>query len=141
MRRLRGGELLSLLGAGLVIAALFLHWYEAPTGNLTAWDTFGPAVVLLMLAALAALAVVGTALTERSPALPVAAAVWSVPFALAGLVSAVVRVLERPQHATGLCPGAWLALAGAVVIAAGSWQTMRDEHGPLYEPADPDPRA
>jgi hypothetical protein len=141
VRRLRWGELLALLGAACVIAALFLHWYESPTGNLTAWDTFGPTVALLILSAVSALALVATALTERSPALPVAAAVWAVPFALAGVVAAVVRVLERPQHATGLCPGAWVALAGAILILLGAWQTLRDEHGPLYEPADPEPRS
>jgi hypothetical protein len=141
MRRLRSGELLALLGAGLVIASLLVNWYETPSGNLDAWDTFGPAVALLILAALAALALVVTALTERSTALPVATMVWTVPIAFAGVVAAVVRVLERPQHATGLCAGAWLALAGAVVILAGAWQTMRDEHGPLYDPAEPEPRA
>jgi hypothetical protein len=141
MRRLRSGELLSLLGAGLVIASLFLNWYETPAGNLDAWDTFGLAVALLLLAALAALAVVVTALTERSTALPVAAMVWAVPFALAGVVAAVVRLLERPQHATGLCAGAWVGFAGTLVILAGVWQTMRDEHGPLYDPAEPEPRA
>jgi hypothetical protein len=141
MRRLRSGELVSLLGAGLVIAALFLNSYETPSGNLDAWDTFGPAVALLALAAVAALALVLTALTERSPALPVAATVWTVPLALAGVVSAIVRLLERPQHATALCAGAWLALAGVLVILAGAWQTMRDEHGPLYDPAEPDPRS
>ena len=141
MRRLRSGELLALLGAGLVIAALFLNWYETPSGNLDAWDTFGPAVALLGLAALAALVLVATALGERSPALPVAASVWAVPVALAGVISAVVRLLERPQHATALCAGAWLALAGALLILAGAWQTIRDEHGPLYDPADPPPRS
>ena len=53
------------------------------------------------------------ALLERdSPALPVSTAVWSVLLGLIGAIAALVRVLERPDHASGLCAGAWLGLAG-----------------------------
>lgn len=140
LKRLRAGELLTLVGAACVIVSLFEPWYEGPQGQLDGWDTFGPAIVLLMLAACAALGLVVAALTERSMALPVATIVWTVPVALAAVIAAVVRVLERPDHATSLCAGAWLALAGAVTILAGAWQAMRDEHTSLYEPATPEPR-
>ena len=93
--------------------------------------------MLLILAARAALGLVVSAVTERSTALPVAAAVWSVLFGLVAVIAAVVRVLERPDHATSLCAGAWLALAGAVAILAGAWQSLRDERPSLYEPAAP----
>ncbi len=137
MRRLRSGELVALAGAICVIIALLLPWYETTLGNLSAWDTFGPAVVLLIAAVAAALALVVSTLAERTTALPVATGVWSTLFGVIAVVAAVVRVLERPQHATGLCAGAWLALAGAVLILAGSWQSMRDERPSLYEPAEP----
>jgi len=139
-KRLRVGELLALAGAACVIASLFLRWYETPTGSLDAWSTFGPAVVLLMLGAGAALVLVAATLTERSTALPVAAAVWTFAFGLVAVIAALVRVIERPDHATSLCAGAWLALAGAVLILAGAWQSMRDERTSLYEPAAPPPR-
>jgi prepilin signal peptidase PulO-like enzyme (type II secretory pathway) len=131
---------LALLGALCVIVALTLPWYEDLEGKLDAWSTFGPAVVLLMLAALAALALVLATVTERSPALPVAAAVWSTLFGLIGLIAAVVRVLERPHNAISLCAGAWLALAGAVLVLAGSWQSIRDERTDRYPPVEPEPR-
>jgi hypothetical protein len=86
------------------------------------------------------LAVVASALTERSTALPVSAAVWSVVVGLIGGIAALVRVLERPDHATSLCAGAWLALAGAIAIPLGAWLVLRDEHAPLYGRADPPPR-
>jgi len=140
LKRLRAGELLALVGAVCVIVSLFEPWYEGPQGQLDAWDTFGPAIVLLMLTACAALVLVVAALTERSMALPVATIVWTVPLALAAVIAALVRLLERPDHATSLCAGAWLALAGAVTILAGAWQAMRDEHTSLYEPATPEPR-
>jgi hypothetical protein len=137
---MRLGELLALLGAAAVIVSLLEPWYDGPLGRLDAWDTFGPAVLLLLAAVCAALALVLSALTERSPALPVSMAVWSVALGLIAVIAATVRVLERPDHANSLCVGAWLALGGAIAILAGAWQTLRDEHSSLYEPATPEPR-
>jgi hypothetical protein len=140
LRRLRAGELLALVGAICVIVSLFEPWYENGTGKLTGWDTFGPALVLLIVSALAALTLVVGAVTERSTALPVAAAVWSTFLGIVGVIAALVRVLERPQDATELCAGGWLALAGVILILVGSWQSMRDERPSLYSPAEPTPR-
>jgi len=140
LKRLRAGELLALAGAICVIVSLFERWYENAFGNLSAWDTFGPAVVLLIAAAAAALALVVSTVTERSTALPVATAVWSTLLGIIAVIAVVVRVLERPQHATSLCTGAWLALAGAILMLAGSWQSLRDERTSSYEPATPSPR-
>jgi uncharacterized membrane protein len=138
-RRLRIGELLALAGAICVIVSLFEPWYENAYSKLSVWDTFGPAVVLLIAAATAALGLVLSTMTERSVALPVAAAVWSTLFGIIAVIAAIVRVLERPDHATSLCAGAWLGLAGAILMLAGSWQSLRDERTSLYEPAEPLP--
>jgi hypothetical protein len=140
LARLRLGELLALAGAGCVIASLFERWYEAPIGNLDAWNSFGPTIVLLLAAVSAALAMVLAALTERSPALPVSTAVWCVLLGLLGVIAAVVRALERPDHASQACIGVWLALTGAVLILAGAWQVLRDERPTRYTPARPQPR-
>jgi hypothetical protein len=140
LRRLRVGELLALAGSICVIVSLLEPWYESPIGQLDAWDTFGPAMVLLLAALCAALAMVISALTERSPALPVSTAVWCVPLGLLAVIAAVVRVIERPDHATGLCSGAWLALVGAAAILVGAWLALRDERPSMYEPARPAPR-
>ena len=56
------------------------------------------------------------------------------------VIAAIVRVLERPDHATSLCAGTWLALVGAVAMLAGSWWSISDERTSLYEPATPEPR-
>ena len=134
VRRLRVGELLALAGAICLIVALFEPWYEGAIGTLDAWDTFGPAVVLLLAALSAALAMIASALTERSSALPVATAVWCVLLGFMAVIAAVVRVLERPDRATSVCVGAWLALAGSVAILLGAWLALRDERPSLYEP-------
>ena len=140
LRRLRLGELLATAGAVCLIVSLTLPWYENADGKLSAWSTFGPAVVLLMLAAIAALALLLATVAERTPALPVAAAVWGVLFGLIAVIAAIVRVLERPDHATSLCAGTWLALVGAVMILLGAWQSIRDERTSRYQPGRPEAR-
>lgn len=139
--KVRAGELLALVGAVCVIGSLLVPYYEGPaTGVLNAWDTFGPGVALLLAATAAALLLFVATLTERTTALPVAAAVWTAPLGLAGLIAAIVRLLERPQHATHVCSGGWLALVGTLAIALGAWRAIHDERRPLYPPADPPPR-
>jgi tetrahydromethanopterin S-methyltransferase subunit E len=138
--RLRLGELTVMVGAIGVIVALALPWYENLEGKLDAWDTFGFGIVLLVLAAIVGLVLVLATITERSTALPVAAAVWSTFFGALGVMAAIVRVLERPHHAYTLCAGAWVAFAGALLILGGSWQSIRDERTGRYPPADPEPR-
>jgi len=139
--RLRVGELVALAGAICVIVSLFLPWYSSPAGNLTFWETFGPAAALMLAAVCAALAMVVAAASEReSPALPVSTGVWCVLLGLIGLISAIVRVLERPDSAGSLCAGPWLGLVGAIGILAGAWFVLSDERPSLYRPANPEPR-
>jgi hypothetical protein len=138
--RMRLGEIAAFMGAVCIVVALTLPWYETLEGKLSAWDTFGPAVVLVMLAAVGGFGLALATVTERSPAFPVAAAVWSTLFGIVGLIAAIVRVLERPDNATMLCAGAWLAFVGALLVAGGSWQSMRDERTSRYPPAKPEPR-
>jgi hypothetical protein len=140
LTRIRFGELLATAGAICLVVSLTLPWYENAEGKLDAWSTFGPAVVLLILAAIAALVLLLATVAERTPALPVAAAVWGVLFGALATVAALVRVLERPDHATSLCAGAWLALVGAVAVLLGAWQSIRDERTSRYAPAMPEAR-
>ena len=140
--KVRVGELLALVGAACVIVSLLVPYYEGPsTGTLTVWDTFGPAAALLLAAAAAALCLFAATLAERSTALPVVATVWAILLGLAGVISAIVRLLERPDHATAVCAGAWLALAGTVAILAGAWRAIGDERRSQYTPATPAPRS
>jgi hypothetical protein len=139
--KVRVGELLALAGAVCVVISLQLRWYEgSASGTLDVWDTFGVGVVLLLAAAAGAVWLFVITLAERSTALSVVAAVWTVPLGIAAVIAAIVRVLERPDHATGVCGGAWLALAGAVAILAGGWLAVDDERRSRYPPAMPEAR-
>jgi hypothetical protein len=136
----RSGELLALLGAAAVAVSLALPWYEAPAHALDAWETFGVAVVLLMIAALAGLVLFAATLAERSTAVPVVAGVFCVALGLVGLIAAIVRLLERPDAASALCAGPWVAFGGALLVFAGAWQSIRDERSHRYPPSQPTPR-
>jgi uncharacterized membrane protein HdeD (DUF308 family) len=138
--RLRAGEPLALIGAVCVIVSVFLRNYENAAGKLTGLDTFGPALALMIIAAVAAIALFVATLAEHSSAIPVAAAVWTVLLGLVAVIASVVRVLERPQHASMVCAGAWLAFGGAVAIIAGGWLSLRDERTSLYGPGSPETR-
>jgi hypothetical protein len=140
VRRLRRGELITLAGVVALVVSLFVPTYHSPSGSLDAWDTFGAAVALELAGVFAGLAVVVSAVTERTAALPVSTAVWCVPVGFAAVIAAVVRLFESPEHATSLAAGGWLALAGSLALLVGAWETLRDEHTPLYEPADPPAR-
>src|ERR1700734_87311 len=96
LKRLRVGELLALVGAACVLVALFERNYEAPVGNLDAWETFGPGVGLLLAGVCAALAMGLGGLRGRGSALPVSTAVWCVLLGLVASIAALVRALERP---------------------------------------------
>jgi hypothetical protein len=139
--KLRAGELVVVAGIGCTVASLVRPWYETPAGNIGFWATFGVGAVLMLLALCAGVALVAAAALEReSVALPVATMGWTVLLGLVGTIAAIVRVLERPQHASGLCGGAWLGLAGAVLILAGAWIAIGDERPSRYLPATPEPR-
>jgi hypothetical protein len=153
LRRVRLGELVALAGAACIIVALALPWYGGAVGvagagapgRLGAWSTFGPTIVFLMIGAAVALVLVLVNVFERTTAAPVAAAVWTTFFGFVASICALIRVLERPDGATGLQVGAWLALAGALASMIGGWVSMRDERSSLYEPlggtAPPQPPA
>jgi hypothetical protein len=140
LRRLRTGELIALAGSVCIVVALALPWYATASGHLDAWSTFGAAVAILIITAVLGFCLAIATVAERSSAIPVAMAVWSTIGGMAGVIAAIVRVLERPAHATSASVGAWLALVGAVGVLVGSWQAMRDERTSAYDPPDVQPR-
>ena len=140
IRRLRRGELITLTGVVLLVVSLFVPTYHSPGGQLDAWDTFGAGVALQLAAVFAGLALIVSAVTERTTALPVSTAVWCIPVALAAVIASAVRLLERPEAANGLAAGGWLAMIGSLAVLLGAWETLRDEHTALYHPASPPPQ-
>jgi hypothetical protein len=109
--RFDAGTGLVALGAVLLLVSLFVDWYD-PSGD--AWAVFETLDVLLVGAAVACL----VALVPRYSALQRAVPV----IAFAALFVVVVQLIDPPPTAAGdrLEAGAWLALAGTALMAAGA---------------------
>ena len=114
-RRFDIGPVVLGLGAILVLVALFLEWY----GELSAWDIFELADVLLAALAVAGLAAAVGLLTPDADYLDRRAMPWVVG---AVFVLVLAELLNPPPTAGGqeLATGAWLAFGGAIVMAIGA---------------------
>jgi len=125
--RIRPAELLALTAGALLAVALFLPWYEFPSGQEDAWRALPVSAVPAALAALLALALVATTLTQRSAALPLMVAVATTLLGLLASVVVAVRATSLPMAATARCYGLWLGLAGSLAVLAAAWLSLRDE--------------
>jgi hypothetical protein len=110
-RRIDLGRAVLFAGAALLFVSLFLDWYDP---GLTAWEAFEALDLVL-----AGLAVAAMAAAVRPDILPPWAAV-AVPGA--ALLIVVVQLVNFPPAAVGgdLASGAWLALAGTLLMTAGA---------------------
>ena len=114
-RRFDIGPFVLALGALLLLVGLFLDWY----GVFNAWSVFE--IVDLLLAALAVASVVGAAglLTPEVEYIDKRALPWIVGVAF---VVVATQLMDPPPVASEqeLGLGAWLGLAGSVLMVAGA---------------------
>jgi peptidoglycan/LPS O-acetylase OafA/YrhL len=116
--RLDGSRLLVALGALVLLVSLFLHWFKP---ELTAWTVFEIVDLLLAGLALGALYGVIAGAAPNTGLRPVPRIVVPV-LALASLVLVAAALLNHPPAAVGrsLDTGAWIGLAGAVLMSVGA---------------------
>jgi hypothetical protein len=126
-QRIRPAELLALSAGVLLAVALFLPWYDFPSGRQDAWRALPVTAVPAALAALSALALVAATLAQRSAALPLMAAVATTLLGLLSSVVVALRATSVPMAATARCYGLWLGLAGSLAVLAAAWLSLRDE--------------
>jgi hypothetical protein len=109
------GPLIAAVGAALLIASLFLEWYD----TFTAFTVFEFLDLLLLMLALAAIvplvAGLGVGRTPVSPGLSLAVSVFA-------LLVVFSQIVNHPPGANGLDKdlGIWLALSGAALMVAGA---------------------
>jgi hypothetical protein len=155
LSRIRRGEMIAAAGGLVLLIALFLvDWYSAgaqvstPVGSISvegdfgAWDGqgfLGTLANLIILAA--AIAAVGLALvtaTSRTIALPVAASALTATLGIAAVTMVLLRMLFQPgpNELVDLKFGILLALFGALVVAYGGWDSMKEEGTTFDEARD-----
>ncbi|HWH11505.1 MAG TPA: hypothetical protein VG165_10295 [Solirubrobacteraceae bacterium] len=137
VNRVRPAELVALLGGLLLGVAMFLPWFEFSSGNLDAWSSFTVIDVLLALTAVAGVALFWLTLTRSSPALPVAAGVWTTLLGVISTLCIGLRLLDHPAATFDTCVGIWLGLAGSVLVLVGAWVGLNDERPSRRSPASP----
>jgi hypothetical protein len=132
---MRPAELGALVGAVLLAVALFEPWFELAGVRRDGWSTQTGAAVVSALGAASALALVAVTLTQRSPSLPLGAAVSTLLLALVATILVAVAA-AAPPVASVRCFGLWLALGGALCLVASAWLSLRDER-PFWGVAAP----
>lgn len=113
--RIEAGPLIAVLGAVLLLVSLFLDWFAPGTSG---WTAFEALDLLLTAVAVAAILAAGGLLVGLAPL----DRRWLVPLAVAAVVIVASQLVNPPPAAGNEDPeyGAWLGLAGALLMAAGA---------------------
>ena len=81
----------------------------------------------LDLPVVAAVEAIGALQGQYWPALPVALGVWTTLAGILASLAVAFRLLLPPAGAEQTCAGAWLGLAGAILVALAGWLAIADE--------------
>ncbi len=122
MQRVNAGHIVAVVGALALLVSLFLDWYEGGFDGegVTAWTVFELIDLLLALIAVATIVAAASDLHERPRALDIDR--WLPGLAAAALLLVAVSIINNPPAVTDSSEkvGAWIALAGAILMVVGA---------------------
>ena len=145
LHKVRLGDVLAGVGGLALLVLMFFPWFELLEGvqdggrivtpddtAQTAWESFGPLLVLLVATALLGITLFVTTAFERTVAWPVAAQVFGSAIALITLLWLLIRLLNEPgaDFASDIQWAAWGGLASVIAVLVGAWMSMGDEVRP-----------
>src|SRR2546421_3555203 len=125
--RIRPGEVLAAAAGLVLLASLWLPWFEPPGGpKLSGWTALHVTDVVLAIAAVAA---IGAAVVTAASAKPDAPIVWEAIAALPAFIAVLlaVRRLLDPPGGLERCAGVYVGAAASIAVLAGLWLALRDE--------------
>jgi len=147
--RLSQGQVIAALGAAVVLVASFLDWVGSggvsggtitgPGGgsvtvpgvsgpSFNAWQIPGSVLdVFIVVSAVVALLPALLALTDASEEFSFVSAATFVLGIVGALLVAALLTVDFPGHGAERKIGAWIGLAGFVVMAFGGFRAMQDE--------------
>jgi len=126
-RRARPAELFAFAAGVLLAVSLFLPWFEFGFRQEDAWSALTVTEIPAAIAAIGAIALLPATLRQRSPAVPLAIAVWTSAIALVAVALVAARAAAPPPGADERCFGLWLGLAGTVGVLLAAIGSLRDE--------------
>ena len=131
-RRIEAGPVLVTLGALLLLASLFLDWYEP---GISAWEAFEVWDIVLLVLARRSASSPGSG--SRCPDLDVVDRRWLPWTAGAVTLIAVSQILDPPPAAAGQDPelGGILALVAALVMIGGGPAHLQPRRRGLHDGA------
>ena len=148
-RVLSRGRRVAGVGAIVVLVACFLPWFRvggdlgglpAISSNALAGNQYFGAGIVVFVAALAVLALLALPFAAGDQPLSVdrpASFVLASAVGLFGYLASLAQLLvsgallqdSRPLFLPDRAPGLWLAALGVLIMAWGSWQTLREQRG------------
>lgn len=127
LRRLRIGEWAMAAVGGLLLASLFLPWYEVGGIGVDAWNSFSITDMILALLAIAAIAVVPVVARAPTASPGIAYESLMLVASLVAVPIALFRALVPPGEGASRAPGAYLGLLCVLALVAAVLIAMRDE--------------
>jgi hypothetical protein len=129
LRRLRAGEYLTAVGVAAMLVALFVvPWSAAGSGAAVGaprdgWNALGALRWMLLIVVAVGLGLVVAQARFRAPAIPACLDTVSMALAAIAVVWVIIDVVSGSHQRVG----AWLGLAAACTIEAGSFLALRQE--------------
>ena len=122
LRRIRGNELVAGAGGVLLLASLFMPWFDGRS----AWQSLQLADILLSVVAAAALWLPLAAAASEKTDVPIVVSALTALAGAVGLLIVLYRVLD-PVGTAGRDYGLLVALAASLLVLAGGWRAMIPE--------------
>ena len=122
LRRIRGNELVAGAGGLLLLASLFMPWFDGRS----AWGSLAVADILLCLVAAVAVWLLLAAAAREKTDVPIVVSALTALAGAIGLLIVLYRLLD-PVGTAGRDYGLLVALAASLLVVAGGWRAMIPE--------------